>query len=212
MNSELFPLEADLALAPGAWLLPGFALATAAELLWTVKEVEAAAPLRQLHTPGGQLMQVAMSNCGELGWVSDARGYRYQAQDPNSGKRWPPMPDLIKKLADEAAQRAGFTNFRPDACLINRYLPGNRLSLHQDRDEQDLSQPIVSISLGLPATFLFGGLTRADKPARMLLRHGDVLVWGGPSRLRFHGVLPLADGEHPLLGRQRINLTLRRAH
>ncbi|MCV2367487.1 DNA oxidative demethylase AlkB [Roseateles oligotrophus] len=211
MNAELFPSEDEQAFAPGALLLPGFALSKAAALLDTITAVTAEAPLRQLHTPGGQLMQVAMSNCGDLGWVSDARGYRYQALDPNSDRHWPAMPALIKDLAAEAAQRAGFADFRPDACLINRYLPGNRLSLHQDLDEQDLSQPIVSISLGLPAVFLFGGLTRADKPARLTLRHGDVLVWGGPSRLRFHGVLPLADGDHPLLGRRRINLTLRRA-
>jgi alkylated DNA repair protein (DNA oxidative demethylase) len=211
MNTELFPLDTDLAIAPGAWLLPGFALGAAEALLAAVGGVLAQAPLRQLHTPGGQLMQVAMSNCGELGWVSDAHGYRYQALDPNSGKRWPSMPAMIKQLAQEAAQRGGFAAFSPDACLINRYLPGTRLSLHQDRDERDFSQPIVSISLGLPATFLFGGLTRADKPAHLTLRHGDVLVWGGPSRLRFHGVLPLAEGEHPLVGRQRINLTLRRA-
>ena len=211
MNADLFPNDAEHAFAPGAMLLSGFALDPAQALWAAVNAVISAAPLRQLHTPGGQLMQVAMSNCGELGWVSDARGYRYQALDPDSGKPWPAMPALIQQLAFAAAQRAGFANFHPDACLINRYLPGNRLSLHQDRDEQDLSQPIVSISLGLPATFLFGGLTRAVKPAHMTLRHGDVLVWGGPSRLRFHGVLPLADGEHPLLGGQRINLTLRRA-
>ncbi len=211
MNADLFPSDAELTFAPGAMLLNGFALSDANALLAAVSAVTAAAPLRQLHTPGGQLMQVAMSNCGELGWVSDARGYRYQALDPNSGQRWPDMPPLIKRLASDAAQRAGFTDFKPDACLINRYLPGNRLSLHQDRDEQDLSQPIVSISLGLPATFLFGGLTRADKPAHLTLRHGDVLVWGGPSRLRFHGVLPLVAGVHPLVGERRINLTLRRA-
>ncbi|WP_310385047.1 DNA oxidative demethylase AlkB [Roseateles sp.] len=212
MTADLFPPDPELSLAPGALLLPGLALDQAGALLDAVDAVTGAAALRQLHTPGGQLMQVAMSNCGELGWVSDARGYRYQALDPLTGRAWPPMPALIKQLAAAAALRAGFADFDPDACLINRYLPGNRLSLHQDRDEQDYSQPIVSISLGLPAVFLFGGLTRADKAARLTLQHGDVLVWGGPSRLRFHGVLPLADGLHPLLGRQRINLTLRRAH
>ncbi|MCV2359700.1 DNA oxidative demethylase AlkB [Paucibacter sp. TC2R-5] len=211
MNAELFPLETDLAIADGAWLLPGFALDAAAALREAVEAVLVEAPLRHLHTPGGQVMQVAMSNCGPLGWVSDARGYRYQALDPLSGRTWPALPPLIAGLAREAAARAGYASFDADACLINRYLPGNRLSLHQDRDERDFSQPIVSISLGLPATFLFGGLSRADKPARLTLRHGDVLVWGGPSRLRFHGVLPLDDGEHPLLGRQRLNLTLRRA-
>ncbi len=211
MNADLFPSDTELDCGPGALLLPGLALADAPALLEAVSTVLLDAPLRQLHTPGGQLMQVAMSNCGALGWVSDRRGYRYQAEDPNSGRPWPPMPAVITRLAAKAAQAAGFADFLPDACLINRYLPGNRLSLHQDRDERDYSQPIVSISLGLPATFLFGGLTRADKPAHLALRHGDVLVWGGSSRLRFHGVLPLADGLHPLLGRQRINLTLRRA-
>ncbi|MBT9493595.1 MAG: DNA oxidative demethylase AlkB [Paucibacter sp.] len=212
MTADLFPPDSELSLAPGALLLPGLALDQAGVLLDAVNAVTAAAALRQLHTPGGQLMQVAMSNCGDLGWVSDARGYRYQAHDPLTGRAWPTMPALIKQLAAAAAQRAGFADFDPDACLINRYLPGNRLSLHQDRDEQDYSQPIVSISLGLPAVFLFGGLTRADKPARLTLQHGDVLVWGGPSRLRFHGVQPLAAGEHPLLGACRINLTLRRAN
>lgn len=211
MSTDLFPLEPELTLAPGALLLSGFALPHADALLAAVEAVIAEAPLRRLHTPGGQMMQVAMSNCGEAGWVSDAHGYRYQAQDPRSGQPWPAMPPLISRLAADAAQRAGFAHFSPDACLINRYLPGDKLSLHQDRDEQDLSQPIVSISLGLPATFLFGGLTRADKPAHLRLGHGDVLVWGGPSRLRFHGVLPLAGGKHPLLGERRINLTLRRA-
>lgn len=212
MTADLFPPDPELSLAPGALLLPGLALDQAGALLDAINAVTEAAALRQLHTPGGQLMQVAMSNCGDLGWVSDARGYRYQAHDPLTGRAWPPMPALIKQLAAAAAQRAGFADFDPDACLINRYLPGNRLSLHQDRDEQDYSQPIVSISLGLPAVFLFGGLTRADKPARLTLQHGDVLVWGGPSRLRFHGVQPLAAGEHPLLGACRINLTLRRAN
>lgn len=211
MNPELFPISTELAFAPGALLLPGLALGQAGALLDAIDGVLEQAPLRRLHTPGGQLMQVAMSNCGPLGWVSDARGYRYQALDPRSSRPWPPMPALITQLAADAAQRAGYAGFDPDACLINRYLPGDRLSLHQDRDEADFSQPIVSISLGLPAVFLFGGLARADKPARLTLHHGDVVVWGGPARLRFHGVLPLAGGEHPLLGGRRLNLTLRRA-
>lgn len=176
-----------------------------------VEQVTAAAPLRHLVTPGGYTMSVAMSNCGALGWVSDRTGYRYTRTDPLSGQPWPPMPDCFARLAGRAAAEAGFHDFRPDACLINRYEPGARLSLHQDRDERDFDAPIVSVSLGLPATFLFGGLARADSAARVPLVHGDVVVWGGVDRLRHHGVLPLADGEHPLLGAQRINFTFRKA-
>jgi alkylated DNA repair protein (DNA oxidative demethylase) len=152
-----------------------------------------------------------MTNCGALGWISDRAGYRYAACDPQGGRPWPAMPDSFLELATSAAARAGFPGFVPDACLVNRYQPGARLSLHQDRDERDFSAPIVSVSLGLPAVFLFGGERRADRPLRVTLAHGDVVVWGGPSRLRFHGVLPLEDGRHRLVGRQRINLTLRHA-
>jgi alkylated DNA repair protein (DNA oxidative demethylase) len=162
-------------------------------------------------TPGGFRMSVAMTNCGSYGWVTDRNGYRYDAVDPESGKEWPRMPESLLQLAVDAAARAGFKGFVPDACLINRYEPGARMSLHQDRNERDFDQPIVSVSLGLPAVFLFGGSKRADKPRRVELRHGDVMVWGGPSRLRYHGVMPLRDGLHPVVGRHRINLTLRRA-
>ena len=155
-------------------------------------------------------MSVAMTNSGAAGWVSDRRGYRYDAIDPDSGQPWPPMPVVFAQIAEQAAVKAGFTGFRPEACLINRYEPGAKLSLHQDKDELDFNAPIVSVSLGLPATFLFGGLNRSDKTARYRLTHGDVVVWGGPARLAYHGVLPLGDGEHPLLGRQRINLTFRK--
>ena len=198
-------------LADGAVVLRGFAGSAQNALLADVQAVIEAAPLRHLITPGGLRMSVAMTNCGALGWVSDRRGYRYDPIDPERGTPWPAMPGSFMRLATQAAAHAGFDGFAPDACLINRYLPGAKLSLHQDRDEHDFGAPIVSVSLGLPAVFLFGGLNRADKAQRIRLRHGDVLVWGGPSRLRFHGVLPLADGEHTLLGRQRINLTLRRA-
>ena len=156
-------------------------------------------------------MQVALTNCGALGWVSDARGYRYSAQDPATGQPWPALPAPFLALAQSAAAQAGFDGYTPDACLINRYTPGTRLSLHQDRDERDFGQPIVSVSLGLPAVFLWGGARRADKARRLELQHGDVAVWGGPARLRFHGVAPLAEGDHPLLGAQRINLTFRTA-
>ena len=200
----------DLHLAPGAMLLGGFARAFQAPLIEAVHAIVERAPFRHLVTPGGHRMSVAMTNCGAVGWVSDRTGYRYDAIDPGSGQPWPPMPDVFARLAREAAERAGFPDFRPEACLINRYEPGAKLSLHQDKDELDFAHPIVSVSLGLPATFLFGGMSRSDKTARYRLTHGDVVVWGGPSRLAYHGVMPLSDGEHPLLGRQRINLTFRK--
>jgi len=199
------------ALAAGAVLLRGFAVGESAALLQAVQDVVAAAPWRHMTVPGGGQMSVAMSNCGPLGWTSGPRGYRYRPDDPETGLPWPPMPAPFKALATAAALRAGFTGFRPDACLVNRYAPGARLALHQDRNEADLRHPIVSVSLGLPAEFLFGGLTRREPPLRLVLRHGDVVVWGGPSRLRYHGVRPLADAEHPATGRCRINLTFRRA-
>ena len=205
------PYAAPEVIAPGAVLLRGFALDVEEALLSAVEQVTAAAPLRHLVTPGGYTMSVAMSNCGALGWTSSRSGYRYTGSDPLSGQPWPPMPACLADLALRAAAEAGFAGFTPDACLINRYAPGARLSLHQDKDEGDLRAPIVSVSLGLPAVFLFGSTQRADRPARYRLVHGDVAVWGGPSRLAYHGVAPLADGEHPRLGRQRINLTFRRA-
>jgi len=198
-------------LAPGAVLLRGFAREEGAALQQAIAEVTRQSPFRHLVTPGGYTMSVAMSNCGALGWVSDRSGYRYDALDPLSGQPWPAMPAILRSLAARAAVQAGFPHFEPDACLVNRYEPGARLSLHQDRDEQDFSAPIVSVSLGLPAVFLFGTPSRKDKPQRHRLQHGDVVVWGGAARLAYHGVAPLADGEHALLGRQRINLTFRRA-
>lgn len=196
-------------LASGAVLLRGFACEVSGDILESVNGVLAQAPLRHLVTPGGYTMSVAMSNCGPLGWVSDRRGYRYDALDPLSGQPWPGMPAYWKALAARAAAQAGFDDFVPDACLINQYLPGCKLSLHQDKDEINFSAPIVSVSLGLPAVFLFGSERRADRPQRYRLQHGDVVVWGGASRLAFHGVAPLADGEHGWLGRRRINLTFR---
>ena len=218
LTGELFtdpvePYNAPQVMAPGAAILRGFALPVANALMQGVDSVIAAAPLRHLVTPGGQTMSVAMSNCGPLGWVSDRRGYRYSAIDPMSNQPWPAMPDGFLALATSAAAEAGFAGFRPNACLINRYHPGARMGLHQDRDEGgpagDFSAPIVSVSLGLPAVFLFGGLQRRDKTTRWPLQHGDVVVWGGPSRLAFHGVAPLKDGEHAALGVQRVNLTFR---
>ena len=198
-------------LAPGAVLLRRFARSQDEALLAGVAQVIAQAPLRHLVTPGGFRMSVAMTNCGALGWVSDRSGYRYDAKDPETGRPWPAMPPVFLELAATAARAAGFAGFVPDACLINRYEAGTRLSLHQDRDEGHYDWPIVSVSLGLPAVFLFGGSRRADKAQRVPLSHGDVVVWGGPSRLNYHGVLPVKDGVHPLTGACRINLTFRKA-
>jgi alkylated DNA repair protein (DNA oxidative demethylase) len=197
-------------MAERAVLLRGFAGPIEADVIAALREIVAQAPFRHMVTPGGHTMSVAMTNCGSKGWVTDRRGYRYDGADPESGKPWPAMPVLFRDLAERAAAQAGFDGFAPEACLINRYQPGAKMSLHQDKDELDLIAPIVSVSLGLPATFLFGGLSRSDKPRRYRLEHGDIAVWGGPSRLMFHGVAPLADGEHPRLGRQRINLTFRK--
>jgi DNA oxidative demethylase len=198
-------------MADGAVLLRGFAEPFEADLIAALRDIVAQAPFRHMLTPGGHQMSVAMTNCGSAGWVTDRSGYRYDANDPETGQPWPPIPRPFRELAEKAADHARFRGFSPDACLINRYQPGARMSLHQDRDEHDFDAPIVSVSLGLPTIFLFGGLKRSDRPRRFRLEHADVVVWGGPARLVFHGVAPLADGEHPLLGRQRINLTFRKA-
>jgi alkylated DNA repair protein (DNA oxidative demethylase) len=205
------PREAVQPLAPGAVLLAGLALDDEVGLLAALGEVTAAAPFRHLVTPGGFRMSVGMTNCGALGWVSDRAGYRYADVDPDSGRAWPAMPASFRALATRAAAAGGFAAFEPDACLVNRYEPGARLTLHQDRNERDYGAPIVSVSLGLPATFLFGGDTRGGRPLRVPLAHGDVVVWGGPARLRFHGVAPVEDGWHGKLGACRINLTFRKA-
>ena len=198
-------------LAPGACVLRGFARADEAELGLALDAVTRAAPLRHMITPGGFRMSVAMTNCGPYGWVSDEHGYRYAPLDPESGRPWPALPSVVSELAQRAAALGGFNEFAPDACLVNRYEPGARLTLHQDKDERDFGQPIVSVSLGVSATFLFGGLKRRDRVARVVVEHGDVVVWGGPSRLRYHGVAPLKPAQHPFAGHARINLTLRRA-
>jgi alkylated DNA repair protein (DNA oxidative demethylase) len=164
-----------------------------------------------METPGGFRMSVAMTNCGAYGWVSSASGYRYAERDPDTGAPWPAIPQVMLELAHEAAEAAGFVSFEPDACLVNRYEPGARLTLHQDKNEHDFRQPIVSVSLGVPAVFLFGGLKRNDRALRLTLTHGDVVVWGGPSRLRYHGVAALKPAQHPFADDARINLTLRRA-
>jgi alkylated DNA repair protein (DNA oxidative demethylase) len=198
-------------LAEGATILRGFAEPSARALVDAIAEITAASPFRNMVTPGGYTMSVAMTNCGRLGWVTDRRGYRYDPLDPMSGEPWPALPPIYRDLATRAADAAGYAGFEPDACLVNRYEPGTRLSLHQDRNERDFTAPIVSVSLGLPAVFLFGGARRQDRASRVRLESGDVVVWGGPTRLTFHGVAPLADGEHPLTGRHRINLTFRKA-
>jgi alkylated DNA repair protein (DNA oxidative demethylase) len=215
MTGDLFdglpdPNPRQLPLADGAVLLRGFARDADHALFSAVKEVIAQAPLRHLITPGGYRMSVSMTCCGQLGWVSDRSGYRYDPIDPASGLAWPAIPAALLDVAMDAASHAGFENFLPDACLINCYEPGARLSLHQDRHERDAAAPIVSISLGLPAAFLFGGTQRSDRAQRYRLAHGDVAVWGGPARFAFHGIAPLADGHHPMLGRRRINVTFRK--
>ena len=210
--SSLFPAPESIVLSPGAVLLPGAGLSDEQGIVSALEAMLAQAPARQMVTPGGLLMSVAVSNCGRLGWVSDRSGYRYQAQDPDTALPWPAMPDCLFRLAHNAAARAGFDGFEPDACLISVYTPGARLSLHQDKDEREVAgHPLVSLSLGLPATFQLGGLSRSDKSIKVPLTHGDVLVWGGPSRLRYHGVATLPDGEHHLLGRRRVNLSFRHA-
>ena len=214
MQNELFepaPRAAHERLAPGASLLRAFAARQAQALLEDLRELTARSPFRRMSTPGGLRMSVAMTNCGDAGWLTDRTGYRYAALDPVSDAPWPAMPSAFRELATAAAAAAGFSAFAPDACLISRYEPGARLSLHQDKDERDLESPIVSVSLGLPAVFLLGGHSRSDRPRRIALEHADVVVWGGPARLRYHGVLPLEEGQHPLLGRHRVNLSFRRA-
>lgn len=205
------PLPSVETLGPASWLLRGFALPYVDALLPSIDDIARAAPFRQMVTRGGYTMSVAVTNCGTLGWVSDRQGYRYAAVDPQTDQRWPAMPLPFSDLAQAAAAATGFAHFTPDACLINRYLPGTKMSLHQDRDERDMSAPIVSVSLGIPAVFQFGGAERGDKTQRVPLFHGDVVVWGGVDRLRFHGVLPLKTAEHSLLGQKRLNLTFRKA-
>jgi alkylated DNA repair protein (DNA oxidative demethylase) len=209
--SCLEPAESATWVGERAVVLRGFARSQAPALVAAVADIAAAAQFRKMITPGGFRMSVAMTNCGRAGWITDRKGYRYEAVDPMTGRAWPPMPQSLVRLASAAAKAAGFAGFEPDACLINRYEPGTRLSLHRDENERDLNAPIVSVSLGLPAIFLFGGKSRSDRPCRIELESGDVVVWGGPNRLAYHGVAPLAEGEDALTGRFRINLTLRRA-
>jgi alkylated DNA repair protein (DNA oxidative demethylase) len=212
MIADLFEAERRyIPLGAGAVLLGGFAQSVEESLVAEIWRIIEQAPFRHMLTPGGHRMSVAMTNCGAAGWVTDRTGYRYTARDPETDRPWPAMPEVFGDLAARVAAEAGFSRFVPDACLINRYAPGARLTLHQDRNEQDFAAPIVSVSLGLSAVFLFGGLQRSEPQRRVHLMHGDVLVWGGPARLRHHGVLPLEAGHHPLIGGYRINLTFRKA-
>lgn len=194
-----------------SYVLRGFALPLLDRLLPALEAVLLTAPFRQMVTPGGFKMSVALSSCGTLGWTTDRSGYRYTRNDPQTGQPWPAMPEVFFELAQTAAREAGFADFVPDSCLINRYVPGAKMSLHQDKDEGSYAAPIVSVSLGLPAMFLFGGFERSDKSQRVPLFHGDIVVWGGVDRLRYHGVLPIKEGQHPRLGEQRINFTFRKA-
>lgn len=198
-------------LLPAVILLPAFAMNQADAIWQAIADVSTKSPLRHMRTPGGHQMSAAMTNCGQIGWCSDQHGYRYSQTDPQTGRHWPAMPEILQTLATDAAAEAGYPGFYPDVCLINRYRVGARMGLHQDRDEQDFSQPIVSVSLGLPVIFQFGGPRRGDPRKRILLEHGDVIVWGGDKRCHYHGVLSLRDGRHPLTGRYRYNLTFRKA-
>jgi DNA oxidative demethylase len=209
--SSLEPTRAVERLSEAAVVLRGFATNMAAGLVAEVDSIAAVAPFRNMVTPGGFRMSVGMSNCGRAGWVTDRKGYRYEPIDPITGMSWPAIPESFRRLAASAAAAAGYRGFEPDACLINLYEPGSRLSLHRDENERDLTAPIVSVSLGLPATFLFGGNRRSDRPRRILLQSGDGVVWGGADRLVYHGVAPVAEGEDPLTGNRRINLTFRKA-
>lgn len=209
--AEPAPVVGRVDLGPAAAVLTGFALDRAALLFAAMQAVAAVSPFRQMTTPGGWRMSVATTSCGEAGWLSDRRGYRYDRTDPETGRPWPALPILFRAIAADAASAIGFDGFVPDTCLINRYEPGARLSLHQDRNEADYGQPVVTVSLGLPAVFLWGGQRREDKVRRLSLLHGDIMVWGGPDRLAFHGVRNLADGEHPMAGRARYSLTFRKA-
>jgi len=212
---SLFPTEPAMPsreqLAEGAFLLRAFAVAEAPAIFERLRAIAIEAPPRRMVTPGGHTMSVAMTNCGDAGWTTDRRGYRYSEVDPETNRPWPPMPILFSQLAANAAEAAGYETFNPDSCLINYYEPKSKMSLHQDKDERDFSQPIVSVSLGLPATFLFGGLARSAPTRKIRLEHGDVVVWGDASRMVYHGIAPLKTGSHPETGATRINLTFRKS-
>lgn len=204
-------LTATEQIGPQSFVFRGFALPLIDRLLPALEAILTCAPFRNMITPGGYTMSVALSSCGQFGWTTDRSGYQYTRLDPHTGQPWPPMPEVFMELAQSAAQAAGFADFIPDACLINRYIPGAKLALHQDKDERGYEWPVVSVSLGIPAMFLFGGHARSDATQKVPLFHGDVVVWGGEDRLRYHGVMPIKQAEHPQLGEQRINFTFRKA-
>ena len=206
-DAQTFKLE----IVKHAFLLKAFALENQHDVIADLISVINQAPLRHMMTKMGFAMSAAMTNCGALGWVSDRAGYRYDAKDPATNKPWPLMPASFQQLAALAAAEAGFGDFQADSCLINQYQVGASMGLHQDKNELDFTQPIVSVSLGIPATFQFGGLARTDKTLKIPLVHGDVVVWGGQSRLNFHGIAPLKMNTHPILGAYRYNLTFRKA-
>lgn len=209
--SDLFDdeISSKIEICDGMWILRGFADSTA--LAEAIDGVVARAPLRHLITPGGFKMSVAMTSCGTYGWMSDRRGYRYDPVDPDSGRNWPAMPGSFASVATTAAKAAGYSGFEPDACLINQYAVGSQMTAHQDCNELDFSQPIVSVSLGISARFFVQGPERRGKSIPVDVKDGDVIVWGGPSRLFFHGVRPLKPDTHVRYGPFRYNLTFRRA-
>ncbi len=215
MTRNLFSSETQASkpekIGEGAVLLRGFALAVTDEVLDELKKISAVSKPRKMQTPGGHYMSVSMTNCGDAGWTTDRKGYQYSKTDPENGRAWPKIPRVMMQLASDAASEAGYENFAPDSCLINYYEPKSKMGLHQDKNEEDYTQPIVSVSLGLPATFLFGGMKRTDPTRKIRLEHGDVVVWGGKSRMVYHGVMPLKAGEHEAAGSLRINLTFRKA-
>lgn len=214
MNYDLFDLSNNgetwtEKICDDALVLRQYATTQAPNILAAIKSVKTQAPFRHMQTAGGYTMSAAITSCGKVGWVSDRQGYRYSTHDPQSKQPWPTMPNILRAFATKAAADAGYDNFHPDACLINRYAPGAKMSLHQDRHERDYNAPIVSVSLGVQATFLFGGIQRSDKTVKVPLAHGDVVIWGGKSRLKFHGVLPIKAGYHPMTGEDRLNVTFR---
>lgn len=201
------PLREEL--EAGAVLLRQFATPQAATLLQTLHRLTRQAPFRHMRTPGGGTMSAAMASCGALGWVSSTQGYTYTPVDPASQQPWPAMPASFVSLAQDAAKAAGYAGFTPNACLLNRYQNDSHMGLHQDRDEGDTTHPIVSLSLGRTGLFMWGGQNRRDKIRTIALEHGDVLVWGGPARLHYHGIKGLGPNPHPLTEQTRYNITFR---